>query len=79
MKKTYKQPVTELIVADADVSLMAGSPYRGQTTAGDPEKGMDQDIHKDDGTQDPFGGQGQGEGGNTTRAKGHSWDMWDQW
>lgn len=78
MKKRYIRPNTEITTVEVTTALLTGSggTSRSQTT-GDQEKSIAEEILNADGTQDPFSGHGQGEGGQSTRAKGNSWNVWD--
>lgn len=78
MKKRYIRPNTEITTVEVTTALLTGSggTSRSQTT-GDQEKSIAEKILNADGTQDPFSGHGQGEGGQSTRAKGNPWNVWD--
>ena len=79
MKKRYIRPNTEITTVEVTTALLTGSggTSRSQTTGGDPEKSIAEEILNADGTKDPFSGHGQGEGGQSTRAKGNPWNVWD--
>ena len=79
MKKIYIRPITEITTVVVTTALLTGSggTLRSQTTGGDPEKSIAEEILNADGTKDPFSGHGQGEGGQSTRAKGNPWNVWD--
>lgn len=84
MKKNYQKPVAEIYMMNSELGLMAGSDYvrkmstvRKRDFIGDDVTDGEFpeiiDLVGDD--DDPFGGKGQGTGGNTNRSK--DFDLWE--
>ena len=74
MKKTYLKPNTKLHVVTSRIPLLGDSD---RSAAGDPtNNGLPTGIGETGEDTDPFGGHGQGSGGDGTRAKGFGgWDF----
>lgn len=79
MKKIYIRPITEITTVVVTTALLTAAVEHCEVRpiGGDQEKSIAEKILNADGTQDPFSGHGQGEGGQSTRAKGNSWSVWD--
>ena len=77
MKRKYMTPETVQVAFQGRIVMGAASPDSGREASGDPtNNGLTPGINDYTGAegQDPFGGRGQGTGGEGNRAK--EMDVW---
>lgn len=75
MKKVYITPETIVTHYYGDIVMSAASPESHREVDGGPtEDGLPGTVGETDGNLDPYGGHGQGTGGEGNRAK--EMDVW---